>query len=77
MQSNIWNLKKRCTGCLVAYTYGDYVYFKNMTDIPNEHHNHFILNQIQDMSITSPLKFMDETFESFPNLFVDKMIKNR
>ena len=58
---------------MADYTYGYYVYFKNMTDIPNEHHNHLILNQIPDIYITLPLKFMDEIFESFPGLFVDRM----
>ena len=24
-----------CIGCMTAYTYGDYVYFNNMTDTPN------------------------------------------
>ena len=28
-----------------GYTFGDYIYFNNMTDEPNEHHNHLILNQ--------------------------------
>ena len=51
-----------CIECMSDYTYGDYVYFMNTTDIPNEHHNHFILNQIQDMYITPSLKFMDEIF---------------
>ena len=37
-----------CIGCMAAYTYVDYVYFNNITDTPNEHHNHFILNQIPD-----------------------------
>ena len=46
-----------------------------MTDIPNEHHNPFIFNQIHDMYITSPLHFMDEIFESFPDLFFDQMLK--
>ena len=56
-------LKKCCIGCMAIYTYGDYVYFRNMTDITNEHHIHLILNQIQDIYITSPSKFMDEIFE--------------
>ena len=60
---------------MASYTYGDYVYFNNMTDIPNKHHNHSILNHIQDVYIISPLKFMDEIFESLPNLFVDVMPK--
>ena len=46
-----------------------------MTDITNDHHNCFILNQIHDMYITPPLKFMDEIFESLPNLFFDQMLK--
>ena len=48
---------------MAYYTYCDYVYFNNMTDIPNENHNNFILNQIPDMYITLPPKFMNETFE--------------
>ena len=48
---------------MAAYTYGDYVYFNNITDTPNEHHNNFILYQIPDMYITSPPNLMDETFE--------------
>ena len=44
------------------YTYGDYVYFNNNIDTPNEHHNTFTLNQISDFYITSPLKLMDDTF---------------
>ena len=60
---------------MVSQTYVDYVYFKNMTDMPYEHHNHFILNHIQDIYITSTLKFMYEIFESLPNLFVDKILK--
>ena len=38
--------RKCCIGCMPDYTYGYYVYFNNMTDIPNLQHNHFILNQI-------------------------------
>ena len=58
-----------------AYNYGDYFYFKNMTDIPNEHHNHFISNQIQSMYMTPKLKYTCEIFEFLPNLFVDKCLK--
>ena len=60
---------------MTAYTYADYVYYNNMTEITNKHNNHFISNQIQDMYITRPLKFMDKIFESLPNLFVDRMLK--
>ena len=35
----------------------------------------FPLGHIHAMYITSPLKFMDEIFESLPNLFVVQMIK--
>ena len=48
-----------------------------MADITNEHYNHLILNNIKDIYITSPLECMDKTFESFPKLFVDKMIYKR
>ena len=58
-----------------ACTSGDYVYFENTTDITNEHHNCFIFNQILDRFITSPLKFIDEIFESFSKLCVDQMKK--
>ena len=56
---------------MAAYTSGESVKLKNMTDKPNEHHNSFIFNQIHYMYITSPLKFMDEIFELLPNLFFD------
>ena len=49
-----------------AYTYGDYVYLKNMTDTLNEHHNNFMLNKITDFHITSLLKLMYDIFESLP-----------
>ena len=60
---------------MAAYTYGNYVYFKNMTDTQNEHYNNFILNQIPDFHITSPFKLMDDIFKSLPKLFVDKILK--
>ena len=59
---------------MADYAYGDYVYFKNMTDIPDQNNNNFILNKIPDMYITSPSKFMNEIFESFTNLYVDRML---
>ena len=59
------------------YTYGDYVYFKNTTGTQNEHHNHFILNQMPYFHITSPFKFMDDIFELLKKLFVDEMLKKR
>ena len=55
------------------YAYGDNVYFKSITDKPNEHHNHFILNQIPYFHITSPFKLCDDIFENFPISFADKM----
>ena len=58
-----------------AYTYGDYIYFKNMTDTPNKDYNNFILNQIPDFHITSPFKLMDDIFESLPMVTVDKIQK--
>ena len=61
--------------CMAAYTFGDCVYLKNMTDITNENYNYLILNHIKDMNIISPLKFINETFEFLPNLFVDIMVK--
>ena len=59
-----------------AHTSSNCVNFINMTDIPNEHHNIFVFNQIHEIYITSQLKFMDEIFESFPNLFLTKSLKN-
>ena len=58
-----------------AYKYGDYFYFKNTTNKPNKHHNHFILNQIPYFHITSPFKLRDDILESLPKLFVDKILK--
>ena len=58
------------------YKYDDDYYFNNITDTPTEHHNNFILNQIPDFHIIAPFKLCDDVFESLPNLFVYKMIKN-
>ena len=58
-----------------GYTYGDYVYFKNMTDEPKEHHIHMIFNKNPNFNITSLSKLMDYTVTSLPKLFVDEMIK--
>ena len=67
---------RKCCICYIpVYNYGDYVYFKNMTDTPNENHNHFILNQILGFHIISPLKVYNDILESWPKLFVDKMVK--
>ena len=60
---------------MVDYTYGGYVYFKNMTDTPNEHHNYSILNQIPYFNMTSPFKIIYDIFESLSKLFVDEMQK--
>ena len=35
--------KKCCIGYIPDYTYGDYVYFNNNIDTPNENHNTFTL----------------------------------
>ena len=48
-----------CIGCMAYYTSGDYVYFNNITDIPNKNHNGFILNHRHDLYITSPLNIME------------------
>ena len=61
---------------MTDYTYGDYVHFKNINYAPNEHHNHFILNQVPYFHITSLFKVMDDIFESLPKLFVDKMLED-
>ena len=68
-------VKKVLKGFMPAYTYGGYVYFMNMTDIPNEHHNNFLLNQIPDFHIISPFKLCDDIFVSLPKLFFDIMKK--
>ena len=67
--------KKCCIGCMAYYTSGNCVLKIKMTDMPNEHHNSFIFNQIHDMYITSSLTFIDEIFESFQNLFLIKCLK--
>ena len=33
-------------GYMPAYNYGDYFYLNNIIDAPKEHHNQFILNQV-------------------------------
>ena len=42
-----------------------FFYFKNMPYKPESHHRVCILNQIPDMYITSPLKFLEEIFVLF------------
>ena len=59
-----------------AYTFGSYVYFKNIPDQPEGHHISFILHQIPDMYITSPLKFLAEPFVSFPKISVKNIDPN-
>ena len=56
---------------MLVCTHGDYVYFNNINNTPNEHHNHFILNQIIYFHITSPFRSYNDMFESFTKLFVD------
>ena len=68
--------KKCCIVCMPSYIYDDYVYFKNMTDTPNEHHNNFILNQIPDFNITSPFKWCYNLFELLPKLSIDTRLKS-
>ena len=58
---------------MAAHIYGDCVYFKNMIDTHNQHHDYFILNQIPGFHIIFPLKLMDDIFESFPKVFFDIM----
>ena len=59
-----------------GYTYGDYVYFNNSIGEPKEHHNQLMLNDNPNCYITSLSKLTDDTFTSFPKLFVDEMIKS-
>ena len=58
-----------------AYTYGNCVYFNNLTDTPNKHNNNIILNKITYFYIKSLLKLMNDIFESLPKLFVGIMQK--
>ena len=48
IQKNIWKLQKCCIGCMPDYTFGDYVCFKNIINVPKEHNNKFICNQEPD-----------------------------
>ena len=41
---------------MADYTSGYYVYFNTMIDMTIKHHMGFLLNQINDMYIPSPLK---------------------
>ena len=73
---NIWHFQKEnCIGCIPAYTYGDYVYFNNENDAPEEHHIQSILKTKSNIYITLLSKLMDNTLKYLPKLFVDKMIK--
>ena len=75
MNDYIEFLEKYCIGCMPAYTYGDYVYFNNKKNAPEEHHIQSILKLKQYIYITSLSKLMDETLIYLPKLFADKMIK--
>ena len=61
-------------GCIPDYTYGEYFYFKNMIDTPNEDHNNSILNHGPTFYIKPTFKLCDDMFESLSKLFVDKVI---
>ena len=67
--------EKCCIGCMTAYTYGDYVYFNNENNAPEEHHIQSILKTKSDIYITLLSKLMDETLKYLRKLFVDKIIK--
>ena len=66
---------KCCLRYIPDYTYGVYVYFICSIDELKEHHDNLILNQEPNFYITSLSKLMDDTFTSFPRLFVDEMIE--
>ena len=53
------------------YTYVDCLYINYEYDAPEEHHIQPILKTQSDICITSLSKFMDESFQYFPKLFVD------
>ena len=53
-------LNNFCIGCIIYYTYADYVYINNIYDTPKEHHIHSILKTHPDIYITSLSKLMDE-----------------
>ena len=40
--------KQFCIGYMPAYNYGDYVYFNDNINTPNEHNNNLQLNQKPD-----------------------------
>ena len=71
----IYGIRKCCIGCITAYTYVNYVYFKDSIDAPKEHHNQLILNQESYSYITSLSKFIDETLTLLHRLLVDKLKK--
>ena len=59
-----------------AYNYGEYVYFNNSIDAPEEHHDRLILNQKPKLYITSLSKLMANSFTSLLKSFVDEIQKN-
>ena len=67
-------MKTCCIGCMLDYTYGDYVYFNKIIDAPKEHHNKLILNQEPSFYITSQPNFMEETLKLLPKAFVNKIV---
>ena len=76
IKRNLLNFRKKCCIiCMPAYTFGGYIYFINLTYHTEIQHIVLILNHRCYMYITSPLKFLAETFLSFPKIFIKEIIK--
>ena len=67
VKKNLLSIGKCCIGCMLDYTSGGYIYFKNKTYRPETHHRVCILNQVPYIYRTSPLNFQEKRLYHFQN----------
>ena len=67
---NSFNIQKMFHWIYVYYTSGDYVYLNKDTERPQNYNQVFILNQVAEFYITSPLKFWKKHWWYFQNYFL-------
>ena len=68
--------KKYCIGCIPAFIYGDYIYLNDNNDILKYYHNIFIKKQYPEITITSPMRLLDEILKTFPFFLLKTLLFN-
>ena len=59
---------------MTAYTFGDYIFFDDIIDVPKEHYNQLALNKETRFYKTSLSNLMDKTLALLPKLFINEMM---